>query len=89
MAWYTAISRFSQVSSWNSKLLYSKLFNWIILCKFFSDIPWDEPLGAGMLYGDYLQLHKLLSCQFMKSAEENRTVHDEHLFIITHQGNVH
>lgn len=39
----------------------------------------------GMLYGEYLVLDKLLSAQRMLSTEHNRPVHDEHLFIITHQ----
>lgn len=39
----------------------------------------------GMLYGEYLILDKLLSAQRMLSTENNRPVHDEHLFIITHQ----
>jgi tryptophan 2,3-dioxygenase len=40
-------------------------------------------LGAevGMLYGEYLDLNRILSAQHMVSK-----VHDEHLFIITHQG---
>lgn len=44
----------------------------------------------GMLYGDYLLLDQLLSCQepvtrtkFTKHRQQE--VHDEHLFIITHQ----
>ncbi|GFX92425.1 tryptophan 2,3-dioxygenase [Trichonephila clavipes] len=39
-----------------------------------------------MLYGEYLQLDQLLNC--VKPASEiygNELVHDEHLFIITHQ----
>ncbi|XP_031621248.1 tryptophan 2,3-dioxygenase [Contarinia nasturtii] len=46
-----------------------------------------EVLGAetGMLYGDYLMLEKIINAQRMQSAESNRPVHDEHLFIITHQ----
>ncbi|XP_060810923.1 tryptophan 2,3-dioxygenase-like [Amyelois transitella] len=40
---------------------------------------------AGMLYGEYLMLDKLLSAQRMLSAESSRPVHDEHLFIVTHQ----
>ncbi|CAF4762633.1 unnamed protein product [Pieris macdunnoughi] len=40
---------------------------------------------AGMLYGEYLMLDKLLSAQRMLSAESSKTVHDEHLFIVTHQ----
>lgn len=41
---------------------------------------------AGMLYGEYLMLDKILKAQRMLSAESNRPVHDEHLFIVTHQG---
>lgn len=41
---------------------------------------------AGMLYGEYLMLDRLLSAQRMLSAESDKPVHDEHLFIITHQG---
>ncbi|XP_059060969.1 tryptophan 2,3-dioxygenase isoform X2 [Achroia grisella] len=40
---------------------------------------------AGMLYGEYLMLDKLLSAQRMLSAESSTPVHDEHLFIVTHQ----
>lgn len=42
---------------------------------------------TGMLYGEYLMLDKILNAQRMQSAESNRPVHDEHLFIVTHQGN--
>lgn len=50
---------------------------------------WDNP-NPGMLYGDYLLLDQLLSCQepvTRKEFTEHRKteVHDEHLFIITHQ----
>lgn len=47
-----------------------------------------EVLGSeiGLLYGDYLILDKVLNAQRMQSAESNQPVHDEHLFIITHQG---
>lgn len=47
-----------------------------------------EVLGTetGMLYGEYLMLDKVINAQRMQSAESNRPVHDEHLFIITHQG---
>lgn len=41
--------------------------------------------GAGMLYGEYLRLDKILTAQRLLSAEYNTEVHDEHLFIITHQ----
>jgi len=40
----------------------------------------------GLLYGEYLKLDKILGAQRMVSAEHNNPVHDEHLFIITHQG---
>uniref|UniRef100_A0A182PUY7 Tryptophan 2,3-dioxygenase n=1 Tax=Anopheles epiroticus TaxID=199890 RepID=A0A182PUY7_9DIPT len=40
---------------------------------------------AGMLYGEYLMLDKVLSAQRMLSVEGKKPVHDEHLFIVTHQ----
>ncbi|XP_033127141.1 tryptophan 2,3-dioxygenase-like [Anneissia japonica] len=36
-------------------------------------------------YGEYLKLDKLLSCVEMKTVEDNKPVHDEHLFIVIHQ----
>lgn len=39
-----------------------------------------------MLYNEYLCLDKILSAQRLLSAEYNNEIHDEHLFIITHQG---
>uniref|UniRef100_UPI003A9A66EE Tryptophan 2,3-dioxygenase n=1 Tax=Drosophila melanogaster TaxID=7227 RepID=UPI003A9A66EE len=39
----------------------------------------------GKIYGEYLMLDKLLDAQCMLSEEDKRPVHDEHLFIITHQ----
>ncbi|KAF5283695.1 hypothetical protein FQA39_LY17243 [Lamprigera yunnana] len=39
----------------------------------------------GMLYGEYLMLDKILKAQRMVSKEHDRPVHDEHLFIVTHQ----
>lgn len=39
-----------------------------------------------LLYGDYLKLDKLLDCQKMVTEQHcTERVHDEHLFIITHQ----
>lgn len=54
----------------------------------FSDPQDGQQLGeeAGMLYGEYLMLDKVLSAQRMLSKENNHPVHDEHLFIVTHQG---
>lgn len=40
---------------------------------------------AGMLYGEYLMLDKVLNAQRMLSVVNKRPVHDEHLFIVTHQ----
>lgn len=39
-----------------------------------------------MLYSEYLCLDKILSAQRLLSAEYSDEVHDEHLFIVTHQG---
>ncbi|XP_014216444.1 tryptophan 2,3-dioxygenase [Copidosoma floridanum] len=41
--------------------------------------------GPGVLYGEYLMLNKILSAQRLLSTENNKEVHDEHLFIVTHQ----
>ncbi|TMW51419.1 hypothetical protein DOY81_003486 [Sarcophaga bullata] len=40
---------------------------------------------VGKIYGEYLMLDKILSAQCMLSKEDKNPVHDEHLFIITHQ----
>lgn len=50
---------------------------------------WKDP-DSGMLYGDYLKLEPLLACQSpvtrTQFTQHRKTeVHDEHLFIITHQ----
>lgn len=50
---------------------------------------WDDP-EPGMLYGEYLLLDRLLSCQDPVTRRKftqhrQKEVHDEHLFIITHQ----
>ncbi|EZA49883.1 hypothetical protein DMN91_011631 [Ooceraea biroi] len=44
-----------------------------------------DKLMHGLLYGEYLHLDKILSAQRLLSAEYSDEVHDEHLFIITHQ----
>jgi len=41
--------------------------------------------AGGISYGDYLQLDKLLTAQTPQSAVHGSEIHDEHLFIITHQ----
>ncbi|XP_019868463.1 tryptophan 2,3-dioxygenase isoform X2 [Aethina tumida] len=38
-----------------------------------------------MLYGEYLMLDKILGAQRMLSQQNKNLVHDEHLFIVTHQ----
>uniref|UniRef100_H3D669 tryptophan 2,3-dioxygenase n=2 Tax=Tetraodon nigroviridis TaxID=99883 RepID=H3D669_TETNG len=40
---------------------------------------------GGIIYGDYLQLEKVLSSQVLQSELKGGKIHDEHLFIVTHQ----
>ncbi|XP_008324797.1 tryptophan 2,3-dioxygenase A [Cynoglossus semilaevis] len=40
---------------------------------------------GGILYGEYLQLDKILSGQVLQSEVKGNKIHDEHLFIVTHQ----
>ncbi|KAJ6668725.1 hypothetical protein lerEdw1_012208 [Lerista edwardsae] len=41
---------------------------------------------GGLIYGDYLQLDKILNAQELQSEKKgNNKIHDEHLFIVTHQ----
>nr|XP_033796216.1 LOW QUALITY PROTEIN: tryptophan 2,3-dioxygenase [Geotrypetes seraphini] len=40
---------------------------------------------GGLIYGDYLQLDKILSAQELQSELKGNKIHDEHLFIVTHQ----
>jgi len=42
---------------------------------------------ASNSYADYLQLDKLLDSQTMLSMQNGKVSYDEHLFIVTHQGN--
>lgn len=41
-----------------------------------------------ILYHDYLQLDKVLNAQSMASAKYGHASHDEHLFIVVHQGKI-
>lgn len=41
---------------------------------------------GGVNYTTYLQLNKILNAQKMESEASGQKVHDEHLFIIIHQG---
>jgi tryptophan 2,3-dioxygenase len=60
-----------------------------LCCRTSKTINGHKILGAdvGMLYGEYLCLDKILSAQRMLSDQSSKPVHDEHLFIVTHQGN--
>ncbi|XP_069486425.1 tryptophan 2,3-dioxygenase isoform X2 [Ambystoma mexicanum] len=40
---------------------------------------------GGLIYGDYLQLDKVLDAQELQSEKKGNKIHDEHLFIVTHQ----
>ncbi|XP_069027204.1 tryptophan 2,3-dioxygenase A isoform X2 [Embiotoca jacksoni] len=40
---------------------------------------------GGIIYGDYLQLDKVVSAQVLQSELKGNKIHDEHLFIVTHQ----
>ncbi|NXF88069.1 T23O dioxygenase, partial [Eubucco bourcierii] len=40
---------------------------------------------SGLIYGEYLQLNKILNAQELQSEKKGNKIHDEHLFIVTHQ----
>ncbi|XP_062382867.1 tryptophan 2,3-dioxygenase A-like [Sardina pilchardus] len=40
---------------------------------------------GGIIYGEYLQLDKIVAAQSLQSELKGNKIHDEHLFIITHQ----
>ncbi|KAJ8399261.1 hypothetical protein AAFF_G00412990 [Aldrovandia affinis] len=40
---------------------------------------------GGIVYGEYLQLDKVVTAQVLQSELKGNKIHDEHLFIITHQ----
>nr|KAF6350321.1 tryptophan 2,3-dioxygenase [Myotis myotis] len=40
---------------------------------------------GGLIYGNYLHLEKILNAQELQSELKGNKIHDEHLFIITHQ----
>ncbi|XP_064200543.1 tryptophan 2,3-dioxygenase A-like [Anguilla rostrata] len=40
---------------------------------------------GGIIYGDYLQLDKVVTAQVLQSELGGNKIHDEHLFIVTHQ----
>ena len=41
--------------------------------------------NKNLTYSEYLKLNDLLNCQSPKSTELNKPIHDEMLFVITHQ----
>ena len=41
--------------------------------------------AGGLSYGQYLKLDKILDAQTLQSDLDGEHVHDEHLFIVTHQ----
>ena len=45
-------------------------------------------MTEGVSYSKYLQLEKILNAQELQSAQDGAPVHDEHLFIVIHQGNL-
>ncbi|XP_063067896.1 tryptophan 2,3-dioxygenase B [Engraulis encrasicolus] len=45
----------------------------------------NKATKGGIVYGDYLELHKVLNAQVLQSELKGDKVHDEHLFIVTHQ----
>ncbi|XP_026077339.1 tryptophan 2,3-dioxygenase B isoform X1 [Carassius auratus] len=45
----------------------------------------NKATNGGMVYGEYLQLDKVLNAQVLQSQQKGDKIHDEHLFIITHQ----
>ncbi|XP_051966841.1 tryptophan 2,3-dioxygenase B-like isoform X1 [Xyrauchen texanus] len=45
----------------------------------------NKAAKGGTVYGEYLQLEKVLSAQVLQSQLKGNKIHDEHLFIVTHQ----
>ncbi|CAH1778039.1 unnamed protein product [Owenia fusiformis] len=45
----------------------------------------NNVIKGSRVYGEYLQLNKVLDAQDLASSKAGKPVHDEHLFIITHQ----
>ena len=58
--------------------------------KKFPDLSFQTSISIShepILYPDYLQLDKILNAQFPVSKKYGNMAHDEHLFIVIHQGN--
>uniref|UniRef100_A0A673JWK5 Tryptophan 2,3-dioxygenase n=1 Tax=Sinocyclocheilus rhinocerous TaxID=307959 RepID=A0A673JWK5_9TELE len=45
----------------------------------------NKATKGGIVYGEYLQLDKVLNAQVLQSQQRGDKIHDEHLFIVTHQ----
>uniref|UniRef100_A0A8C1UWP5 Tryptophan 2,3-dioxygenase n=1 Tax=Cyprinus carpio TaxID=7962 RepID=A0A8C1UWP5_CYPCA len=45
----------------------------------------NKATKGGIVYGEYLQLDKVLNAQVLQSQQKGDKIHDEHLFIVTHQ----
>uniref|UniRef100_A0A8C1KZ56 Tryptophan 2,3-dioxygenase n=1 Tax=Cyprinus carpio TaxID=7962 RepID=A0A8C1KZ56_CYPCA len=45
----------------------------------------NKATKGGIIYGEYLQLDKVLNAQVLQSQQKGDKIHDEHLFIVTHQ----
>ncbi|XP_043982820.1 tryptophan 2,3-dioxygenase A [Gambusia affinis] len=45
----------------------------------------DQDSKGRIIYGDYLQLDKITTAQVLQSELQGNKIHDEHLFIVTHQ----
>ncbi|XP_005800647.1 tryptophan 2,3-dioxygenase [Xiphophorus maculatus] len=45
----------------------------------------DKDSKGRIIYGDYLQLDKITTAQVLQSELQGNKIHDEHLFIVTHQ----
>ncbi|KAI5626586.1 tryptophan 2,3-dioxygenase B [Silurus asotus] len=45
----------------------------------------DKSTKGEIVYGEYLQLDKIITAQKLQSELKGNKIHDEHLFIVTHQ----
>ncbi|XP_061895663.1 tryptophan 2,3-dioxygenase A-like [Entelurus aequoreus] len=50
-----------------------------------SQVGINRASKGGIIYGEYLQLDKILTAQVLQSELKGNKIHDEHLFIVTHQ----
>ncbi|XP_048855825.1 tryptophan 2,3-dioxygenase B-like [Brienomyrus brachyistius] len=50
-----------------------------------SQIGTNKAVKGGIIYKEYLQLDKIVTAQVLQSERKGHKIHDEHLFIVTHQ----